>query len=404
VKVLRSIDDLAVFGAAPLFDTPLLVGRPNIGDRATFLRHLEGALDRRWLSNFGQVVKEFEQRLADYLGVRHALTVCNATVGLEIAVRALGLSGEVIVPSFTFVATVHVLHWLGLQPVFVDIDPATHNLDLAAVRRAVTPKTSGIVGVHLWGRACDPEALESIAREHGVRLMFDAAHAFGCSHRGRMIGGFGSCEVFSFHATKFFNTFEGGVITTNHDAVASRLRLMSNFGFRGLDNTDCVGVNGKMNEACAAMGLANLDAVDRFVEANRANYGAYRRRLDGIPGLRCIAYDDSERCNYQYVIVEVDEAAFGLPRDILYRILHAENVMVRRYFYPGCHRMEPYRSGAAGPVPHLPHTEAVSERVLAFPTGTQVTLADVNGICDLLGFVRQHAAEVAAAGAERLVP
>jgi len=395
MKALRGTDDLAMFGAPPLFAEPLLVGRPNIGDRATFMRHLEGAFDRRWLSNFGPVVKEFEQRLAQYLGVRHAVTVCNATVGLEIAVRALGLSGEVIVPSFTFVATVHVLHWLGLRPVFVDIDPATHNVDVDAVRRAITSKTSGIIGVHLWGRACDTEALESIAREHDLRLMFDAAHALGCSHRGRMIGGFGECEVFSFHATKFFNTFEGGVITTNHDDVAHRLRLMSNFGFHGLDNTDCVGVNGKMNEACAAMGLANLDALDGFVKTNRANYEVYRRRMAAIPGLQCIVYDDSERWNYQYVVVELDQAAFGLPRDILYRILHAENVMVRRYFYPGCHRMEPYRSGAVGAVPELPQTEALSDRVLAFPTGTQTAPVEVDAICDLLSCTQRQAAVVA---------
>lgn len=391
MKTLATVQDLGVFGAPPLFEVPLLVGRPNIGDRAVFLRHVESALDGRWLSNFGPVVKEFERRLAEFLGVRHALTVCNATVGLEVAARALGFAGEVIVPSFTFIATVHVLHWLGLRPVFVDVDPATHNLDVEAVRRAITPQTSAIVGVHLWGRACDPEALEAIAREHGLRLLFDAAHAFGCSHHGRMLGGRGDCEVFSFHATKFFNTFEGGVITTNDDALAARLRLMTNFGFQGFDNTACLGVNGKLNEACAAMGLANLESLDRFLEINRANYAAYREQLATIPGLRCLAYDDRERGNYQYVVVEVDEADFGLSRDALYRILHAEKVVARRYFHPGCHRMEPYRSGAVGPVPALPHTEALSNRVLVFPTGTQVSPEQIGDVCRLLTFAHEHA-------------
>ena len=233
--IKRSLTDLAIFGGEPAFNEILHVGRPNIGDRKKLIARLNAILDRRWLTNNGPVVQEFEERLAEFLGVRHVITVVNATIGLELVIRALKLTGEVIVPAFTFVATAHALQWQEITPVFSDIDPATHNLDPACIERMLTPRTTGIIGVHVWGRPCDIEALEAIARKHNLALLFDAAHAFGVSHRGRMIGQFGQAEVFSFHATKFFNTFEGGAIATNNDDLAEKLRLMRNFGFSGME-------------------------------------------------------------------------------------------------------------------------------------------------------------------------
>ena len=209
--------DLAVFSGIPGFSTPLYVGRPNIGDREQILARIGDLLDRRWLTNNGPLVQELEGRLTAYLGVKHCILMCNATVALEIAIRALGMKGEVLVPSFTFVATAHALQWQEITPVFCDIDPRTHSLDPASVERLITPRTTGILGVHLWGRPCAVEQLTTIARDRGLKLLFDSSHAFGCSHRGHMIGGFGDAEVFSFHATKFFNTFEGGAIIC-HDA------------------------------------------------------------------------------------------------------------------------------------------------------------------------------------------
>jgi len=189
----------------PAFAEPLHVGRPNIGDVGEIHRRIDEILKSRWLSNDGAVVQEFEREIASIVGVKHCMAVCNATVGLEIAYRAAGLSGEVIVPANTFVATVHALQWLGITPIFCDIDPQTHNLDPSRVEELITPKTSGIVGVHVWGRPCQVTALEEIAAKYELQLLFDAAHAFGCSLDGRMIGGFGAAEVFSFHATKFVN-------------------------------------------------------------------------------------------------------------------------------------------------------------------------------------------------------
>ena len=195
--------DLAVLGGPRSFAEPLHVGRPNIGDRARLLERIGGILDRRWLSNQGPVVSEFEERVADYLGVKHCVAMCNATVALEIAIRALELTGEVIVPAFTFIATAHALQWQEITPVFCDIDPATHTLDPGWVERMITPRTTGIIGVHVWGRPCRIDALEAIARDNSLSLLFDAAHAFGASYKGGMLGGFGAAEVFSFHATKF---------------------------------------------------------------------------------------------------------------------------------------------------------------------------------------------------------
>jgi dTDP-4-amino-4,6-dideoxygalactose transaminase len=365
------------------FSETIHVGRPNIGDRDAFLKLVGEMFDRRWLSNNGPLVQQFERRVADYLGVRHCVAMCNGTIALEIAIRALGLEGEVIVPSYTFIATAHALHWQGITPVFADIDPETHNLDPEAVRRMITPRTTGIIGVHLWGRGAPVEALQQIADEHGLQLMFDAAHAFGCSYRGRMIGGFGRAEVLSFHATKFFNTFEGGAVVTNDDELAERMRLMRNFGFAGFDNVIHPGTNGKMVEVCAAMGLVNLDYIGAVIEANRRNYCAYREALGGIPGLRLMAYDEAERNNWQYVILEVGPECRS-TRDEIVAELHRHHVLARKYFWPGCHRMQPYRDL----FPHagllLPNTESVAARVIVLPTGTSVTPSDVLNIVTLL--------------------
>ena len=264
-KQIRTAADLAVNGAPPLFAEPLHVGRPNIGNHEDFLDLARGILERQWLSNNGPLAQEFERTIADYLGVEHCVAMCNGTIALEIATRALDMQGEVIVPSYTFVATAHALQWQEITPIFADIDPVTQTLDPDAVRRMITPRTTGILGVHLWGRPCAVEALQEIADEHDLSLMYDASHGFGCSHKGRLLGSFGQCEVFSFHATKFFNTFEGGAVVTNDDELAEKMRLMRNFGFHGYDNVIYPGTNGKMTEIAAAMGLTNFAELERFV-------------------------------------------------------------------------------------------------------------------------------------------
>ena len=377
----KQVGELAIFTGVPAFAEPLHVGRPNVGDRKRFLARMADILDRNWLTNDGPCVQEFEKRIAEYVGVRHCVAMCNATIALEIAIRALGLTGEVIVPSFTFVATAHALQWQEITPVFCDIDPKTHTLDPKRVEELITPRTTGIIGVHVWGRACDIDALAAIAERRRLQLLFDAAHAFGCTYKGKRIGGFGRCEIFSFHATKFFNTFEGGAILTNDDELAEKTRLMRNFGFHGYDNVIYIGTNGKMTEPCAAMGLTSLESVGKFMEANRRNYAGYRQGLSGIAGLSLMRYDEDQESNYQYMVVEVDAEAAGLTRDELVAVLMAENVRARKYFYPGCHRMEPYRTLFPDAGASLSETERLCERVLVLPTGTSVDEAAMTTIC-----------------------
>jgi len=379
MKTINKLQDLAINGAPPAFEQQLHVGRPNIGSREVFMKYVDDIFERRWLTNDGPLVHQLEQRVAELHGVKHCVAMCNGTVALEIAIRALGLEGEVIVPSYTFIATAHALHWQAITPVFADIDPVTHNLDPAAVRRMITPRTTGIIGLHLWGRGAPVDELQAIADEHGFKLMFDAAHAFGCSYRGKMVGNFGACEVLSFHATKFFNTFEGGAVVTNDDELAETMRLMRNFGFSGLDNVIHPGTNGKMIEVAAAMGLVNLDTIDEVISVNRRNYQAYREALFNLPGISLLAFDESERNNYQYVVTEVAEDC-PVSRDHIINALHAENIRARKYFWPGCHKMQPYREL----YPHagllLPNTEKVAASVVVLPTGTNMSDAMIKDV------------------------
>jgi dTDP-4-amino-4,6-dideoxygalactose transaminase len=365
------LSDFAILGGEPCFGEPLHVGRPNIGDRDRLRGRIEAALDRRWLTNDGPLVQELEAEIVSRLGVPHCIAMCNGTVALEIAIRAAGLSGEVVVSPFTFVATAHALQWQRITPVFCDVDPRTHNLDPSRVEELITPRTTGILAVHLWGRPAAVEPLTEIAERRGLKLLFDAAHALGCSHRGGMVGGFGTAEVLSFHATKVVNAFEGGAIVTADEEFAAVARLMRNHGFADYDDVQYVGTNGKMSEVSAAMCLTSLEAYDRFVAVNRRNHAAYAAALDGVPGVELVRYDEAEQGNWQYVVLEVGESA-ALSRDELQQVLWAEGVLARRYFYPGCHRMEPYRSLYPDAVERLPQTDRLASRVLTLPTGTSV--------------------------------
>ena len=387
--------DLAIFGAIPAFSDPLHVGRPNLGNTEKFIERIRDVFERRWLTNNGRYVQEFENQLCKLLGVKHCVAMCNATVALEITIRALELRGEVIVPSMTFVATAHALQWQELTPVFCDVDPTTHEIAVDQVERLITPRTTGIIGVHLWGQPCDIEGLQEIAGRRKLRLLFDAAHALGCSHNGRMIGNFGAAEIFSFHSTKICNCFEGGAVATNDDELAAKIRLMKNFGFAGYDRVVYLGTNGKMSEASAAMGLTSLEALPAFIAWNRANYHRYREQLSKVAGLKPFVFDEREQCNHHYVVVEIDETITGLSRDQLIEVLWAENVLARRYFFPGCHNMEPYKSFFPLARLVLPETEHLLQRVMCLPTGTAVTVEQVDAVCALIRLALAHPEAVA---------
>jgi dTDP-4-amino-4,6-dideoxygalactose transaminase len=390
----RTLGDLAIFGGASEFNEQLHVGRPNIPDKQILIRRIEDLLDSKWLTNDGPYLQQFEKRIAELVGVRNCIATCNGTVALEILARAAGLKGEVILPSFTFIATAHSLKWVGVQPVFCDIESETQNLDPDKLERLITNRTTAIMGVHLWGRPCNIDRLVQIALKHKLQIFFDASHAFGCSYQGRMIGSFGNAEVFSFHATKFLNTFEGGAIVTNDDQLADQIRLMRSFGFADYDSVVSIGTNGKMNEVCAAMGMSCLDEMEHFIAANQRNYERYREALPKVPGLSMIHYDGSEKNNFQYVVLEIEEEAIGLSRDEILSILWKENILARRYFYPGCHKMEPYRSLFPNASERLPITEQAAKQVLCLPTGTAIGVDDVTKVCEVLTCIVHNADEI----------
>jgi dTDP-4-amino-4,6-dideoxygalactose transaminase len=385
---------LAVLGDRPRFESALHVGRPNVGSRERLLARLNDMLDRRWFSNDGPFVQEFEAKVAAIANTRYCVAMCNATVALEIAIRALEMTGEVIVPSYTFVATAHALQWQEISPIFADIDPATCNVDPCSVERLISSKTSGILATHLWGRACDTQAIERIGRAYGLKVMYDAAHAFACSRQGTMVGSFGECEIFSFHATKFISAFEGGAIVTNNEDLATRLKFMRNFGFSGYDKVSYLGVNGKMTEACAAMGLTSIESLDEIVEVNKANYEAFDRYLSGMQGVSLIRYDNQESNNYQYIVLEIDPEVAPLNRDEVVAVFHAENVLARKYFWPGCHRMEPYRSLQPNADLLLPNTERVASRICLLPTGQTVDTGMIASMAEILETAFQFPGEV----------
>jgi dTDP-4-amino-4,6-dideoxygalactose transaminase len=360
-----------------------------------FLSLVEGVFERGQFTNDGPLVQELEQRIAERLGARHCIATCNGTAALEIAARSIGMRDEVITPSYTFIATAHALQWQGISPVFCDIDPHTHTLDPACVERMLTPRTRGIVGVHLWGLPCDVEGLARVARSAKIPLLFDAAHAFGVSHKGIMVGNFGNAEVFSFHATKLLHTFEGGAVVTNDSDLATQIGRMRNFGFVDYDKVMTIGINGKMSEVSAAMGLAGLETLDEVIEINRERYYCYARHLKEVNGVTLKDCSSGGGGNCQYIVIELDSDVCVLTRDQLLALLHAENVLARRYFYPGCHRMEPYRTLQPDAGRALKNTERVAERVIVLPTGERIDETMIEQICDVIGFVIKNAALIA---------
>ena len=388
--------DLACLGGQPLFAEKLYVGRPNLCAREKLHAALDQIFDNRWLTNDGPFLRRFEETLQAFLGVRHVVAVCNATIGLQMVYRALGRARagrrKALMPAFTFIATAHAWEWEGGVPVFADVDPDRHLLAPDDAESKLDDETALIVGVHTWGQPGRIDELEALAKARKIPLVFDSAHAFSNFHGARRIGGFGAAEVFSFHATKFFNTFEGGAITTNDDALAAELRHMRNFGFSGYDQVARLGTNGKMQEISAAMGLCQLDELDGLLEINRRNYRAYREAFAGVPGISLLALDKPETLNCQYVVGTLAPGLPAFARDLLVDVLWAEYVLARKYFHPGCHRAAPY--AARAPVPVLPVTDDLCRRVVVFPTGTAVQPDQIRQIADTVRFVLEHADDV----------
>jgi dTDP-4-amino-4,6-dideoxygalactose transaminase len=396
VTTKHSAQDFAILGGPRLFKEPVHVGQLHFPSWERYEAAMRGIFERQYYTNHGVLAKQFEARLAEFFQVKHAIVVTNGTLGLIMAVKALGLAGKVILPSFTFIASAQSLTWAGVEPVFCDVDPATSVMSLRHVRELLERETGidAILGVNLFGGSCDPKALEGIAAEYGVELYFDSAHAFGCTIDGAPIGRFGRLEVFSFHATKVFSTTEGGCVTTNDDALAARLRnIRSSYG-AGPPAQVPFTSNGRFSEAQAAIGLLNLETFGDALANNRASYALYRERLAGIPGIAMLHAHGVEQTNCQYLVCRIDEQTFGMSRNELLAVLKAENVNARRYFYPGIHRTVPYVNDFPQYVDALPETDRISASLMQLPIGALVPLEKIEAICDLIADAQRHAAPI----------
>lgn len=358
----------------------LYVGQLNTPNVDEIVEEFRGVFERQFYTNHGPLVDRFENEIQKSLGVKHCIAVCNGTIGLMVAARTMLNGGEVIVPAFTFPATVHALEYAGCTPVFCDVDPETHNLSIETVEPCLTVRTVAILGVHLWGNPCPIEALEDFAGAHSIRVMYDAAHAFGCEHNGRKIANFGTFEVFSFHATKILNCGEGGCLTTNCDETAAALRTARNFHAEHTFVDVPLRINAKMSEAQAAMGLVSLRHFETFRNANAHRYNFYRDALNNVEGLDLIPLGENGASNYQYVVVQVDANRFGMDRDTLVNALADDNVIARRYFHPPLHRSEPYSDEFS----QLPATEMLCDTLMQLPSGDMVETNDMQRIVELL--------------------
>jgi len=388
-RLKNSISDLALLGGAPLFQKTLHVGRPNVCNREALFRRLAEATDRHWLTNDGPLLLEMETRFAQFLGVKHCIAVSNATLGLQLLAFALDLKGEVLMPSFTFIGTARAMEWQKLRVRFCDVLDSRHTLDPDSVRKAMTSEVGAILGTHLWGRPCEIDQLQAIADEYGLPLIFDAAHAMGSTYKDRRIGGFGRAEVFSLHATKVINSLEGGLVTTNDDQLAHRLRLARNYGIAGEDVIEGTGINAKMNEYSAAMAISNLEGYDTLLAHNRSIQEAYASELAGLRGVELVSFPNAGEHNEHYVVLRIRSKESGVTRDIVQRLLKAEKIRGRRYFWPGCHRSYPYLNmNAHRP---LPVTEALADELLQLPTGLQLERDDAAAIGQLIRFIVENA-------------
>lgn len=365
------------------FDSPIHVTRPFLPSYDEFCDHLRELWQSRWLTNNGPVVQRFQQRLAGYFGTENLSLFNNGTLALQIGLQALGISGEVITTPFSFVATTHALFWNRIRPVFVDIEPDYYTLDPARVEAAITPWTTAILAVHVYGHPCDHAALRAIARRHGLKLIYDAAHAFGVEVDGKSIAHYGDLSMFSFHATKLFHSLEGGMLVFSDPFLKTTVDYLKNFGFENETEVVMPGTNAKMNEVQALMGELVLNHIPEILTARASVYQRYVERLSDVPGIRVPRQTPANvSYNYSYMPVEVNASQYGMGRDELYDQLKAHNVFARRYFYPlisdyACYRYLP----ASHP---LAVARGVAERILTLPIYADLALEDVNRICDII--------------------
>jgi dTDP-4-amino-4,6-dideoxygalactose transaminase len=367
------------------FKEPLYITRPLLPELEEVTKKLKEIWDSKWLTNNGPQHEILEKRLLEVLNVPYLSLFNNGTIALIVACQSLQLSGEVITTPFTFPATPHVLTWNGIQPVFCDIDPVTMNIDPNKIEAMITPKTTAILAVHVFGTPCDITGIQEIADRYRLRVVYDAAHAFGVEIDSKGIGTFGNISMFSFHATKLFHTAEGGALTFNDKELKPQIDLLKNFGIKNEEEVIMPGINGKMNELQAALGLVVLDHIEDEKKKRKLLYDTYRESLKNIEGISIAPANLQNGTNsYQYFVIRINEKLFGSSRDHVHEKFKAYNVFTRKYFYPLCSTYDCYRHLPSSDPAHLPIANRVAHEVLSLPFYGGLSTEDVKKICAIL--------------------
>jgi dTDP-4-amino-4,6-dideoxygalactose transaminase len=386
-------DDRFEDSLGPLrFSRPVYVTRPTMPSLSSYSAYLEKIWESSWLTNDGQFHREFESRLKAYLGVEHVNLFVNGTVALLVALQALRInSGSVITTPFTFPATTHVLHWNRVTPVFCDIDPNTFNIDPARIEEHITPDTRAILAVHVYGTPCDVDAIQSIADRHGLRVIYDAAHAFGVKIDDRPILQYGDISALSFHATKLFTSIEGGALVSSSEQQRQRIQYLRNFGISDEETVIGPGINGKMNEFQASFGMLELELIDDEIQNRCKLTELYRKNLKSLRGLTLLEDIPGVEHNYNYFPVLVDPKAFGMDRNRLCDLLKKCNVIPRKYFFPLSSQYPCYSALPSARPESLPVATDVANRVLCLPLYGQLEKSTVERVCEIIDVVHRTA-------------
>lgn len=366
------------------FKEPILITRPLLPDLDKMNAKMKDIWDSKWLTNMGKQHKQLEIRLKRYLRTDNFVLFSNGTLALMLGLKALGLMGEVITTPFTFPATTQCLDWNGLTPVFCDIDKDTLNIDTNKIESLITEKTSAILAVHVFGNPCDVVKIQEIADKYNLKVIYDGAHVFGSYIAGQAISNFGDMTMFSFHATKLFNTIEGGGLTFKDPNLCERLNLLKNFGLRSPEEVVLSGINAKMNEIQAAVGLEVLDIIGKERAKRERVKETYEKGLANIEGIRILTKLDNENSSYQYFVIEVNESIYGKSRNWLYDELKKYNVFARRYFYPLCSTFEWYKDLESAKPENLPNAHKAVNETLAMPFYGELDLSSVEKICNII--------------------
>jgi len=372
------------------FNKPIFITRPIIPDLDKYRDRLESVWAKKWFTNNGQQHQLLEKRLKKYLDVPQISLFNNGTIALITACRSLRLSGEVITTPFTFAATPHILTWNNIKPIFCDIEKNTFNLDVEKIESSITAETTGILPVHVFGIPCNVEKIQKIADDYGLKVIYDAAHAFGTEWNNNGIGNFGDITMFSFHATKQFHTAEGGALTFRDSNLKKRIDLLKNFGIKNEDEVIMPGINGKMNELQAALGLEVIEYLDTEQMKRKQCFNHYVKKLKHLNGIILPKMSKNVHFNYQYFVIRVEKEKFGLSRDEVYERLKRFNIFTRKYFYPLCSSYACYKHLPSSSENNLAVATKVVDEVLCLPLYGDLSINDIEKICSIIGSLNEN--------------